>query len=106
MLLWSAYCKMSLGIYHLWSAYIKSFIYQNMSPDGIIDRFIPDVMAKDHKNILHTFHLVENSQLLDLNWICAKFTIIYLADKLSDEYAYTCRAGLTLSVSVSVSNLA
>ena len=40
-----------------------------MSPDGIINRFIPDVVAKDHKDILHTFDLFRNSQLLDLNLI-------------------------------------
>ena len=42
-------------IHHLWSAYIKSFICQNMSPDGIIDWFIPDVMAKDEKSFVYSW---------------------------------------------------
>ena len=75
-----------------------------MSPDGIIDWFIPDVMAKDHKNILHTFDLVENSQLLILNWwhpIRAKFTKISGVEKWYDEYAYTCRFD-SFSISISI----
>ena len=42
---------------------VISYFYLDLSeiisPDSLIDQLVPDVMAKDHKDILHTFDLFE-----------------------------------------------
>ena len=31
--------------------------YCELSPYGLVDRLVPDIMAEHHEDILHTFHL-------------------------------------------------